>query len=138
MPKIVNSRRTTINLSYVLLNVLRSVLGVFWSGVISDLLFLFCFSFLLRPSWWFCAFPYSLLIFIYDEIRKLIIRRSPGGEAKSLLVITVITIYLPYLFIQVLSLALKTTRFSLVLRKMVRLPKYAALLSGKQTKSVNL
>ncbi|XP_056287553.1 sodium/potassium-transporting ATPase subunit alpha-1 isoform X1 [Pseudoliparis swirei] len=33
----------------------------------------------LKPSWWFCAFPYSLLIFIYDEIRKLILRRSPGG-----------------------------------------------------------
>nr|BEI31664.1 sodium potassium pump alpha [Epinephelus malabaricus] len=33
----------------------------------------------LRPNWWFCAFPYSLLIFIYDEIRKLILRRSPGG-----------------------------------------------------------
>ncbi|RXN14316.1 sodium potassium-transporting ATPase subunit alpha-1-like protein [Labeo rohita] len=32
----------------------------------------------LKPNWWFCAFPYSLLIFIYDEIRKLIIRRSPG------------------------------------------------------------
>ncbi|KAG7258128.1 hypothetical protein CRUP_010743 [Coryphaenoides rupestris] len=31
------------------------------------------------PNWWFCAFPYSLLIFIYDEIRKLILRRSPGG-----------------------------------------------------------
>uniref|UniRef100_A0A6Q2XGH7 Sodium/potassium-transporting ATPase subunit alpha n=1 Tax=Esox lucius TaxID=8010 RepID=A0A6Q2XGH7_ESOLU len=30
-------------------------------------------------SWWFCALPYSLLIFIYDEVRKLIIRRSPGG-----------------------------------------------------------
>lgn len=34
-----------------------------------------------RPNWWFCAFPYSLLIFIYDEIRKLILRRSPGGES---------------------------------------------------------
>ncbi|MGH0138730.1 UNVERIFIED_CONTAM: hypothetical protein FKN15_037130 [Acipenser sinensis] len=34
----------------------------------------------LKPTWWFCAFPYSLLIFVYDEIRKLIIRRSPGGE----------------------------------------------------------
>ncbi|XP_062338227.1 sodium/potassium-transporting ATPase subunit alpha-2 [Osmerus eperlanus] len=33
----------------------------------------------LKVSWWFCAFPYSLLIFIYDEIRKLIIRRCPGG-----------------------------------------------------------
>ncbi|XP_016322881.1 sodium/potassium-transporting ATPase subunit alpha-1-like [Sinocyclocheilus anshuiensis] len=33
----------------------------------------------LKPNWWFCAFPYSLLIFIYDEIRKLILRRNPGG-----------------------------------------------------------
>ncbi|XP_062386759.1 sodium/potassium-transporting ATPase subunit alpha-2 isoform X2 [Sardina pilchardus] len=33
----------------------------------------------LKVSWWFCAFPYSLLIFIYDEIRKLILRRRPGG-----------------------------------------------------------
>ncbi|XP_033864146.1 sodium/potassium-transporting ATPase subunit alpha-1-like [Acipenser ruthenus] len=33
----------------------------------------------LKPGWWFCAFPYALLIFVYDEIRKLIIRRSPGG-----------------------------------------------------------
>uniref|UniRef100_A0A3Q3JNG9 Sodium/potassium-transporting ATPase subunit alpha n=1 Tax=Monopterus albus TaxID=43700 RepID=A0A3Q3JNG9_MONAL len=36
----------------------------------------------LKPNWWFCAFPYSLLIFIYDEIRKLILRRSPGGEPR--------------------------------------------------------
>lgn len=35
---------------------------------------------LCRPSWWFCAFPYSFLIFVYDEIRKLILRRNPGGE----------------------------------------------------------
>ncbi|MBN3275311.1 AT1A1 ATPase, partial [Polyodon spathula] len=34
----------------------------------------------LKPAWWFCAFPYALLIFVYDEIRKLIIRRSPGGK----------------------------------------------------------
>lgn len=33
-----------------------------------------------RPSWWFCAFPYSFLIFVYDEIRKLILRRNPGGK----------------------------------------------------------
>uniref|UniRef100_A0A4W4HB57 Sodium/potassium-transporting ATPase subunit alpha n=1 Tax=Electrophorus electricus TaxID=8005 RepID=A0A4W4HB57_ELEEL len=33
----------------------------------------------LKPTWWLCAFPYSLLIFIYDEIRKLLIRRNPGG-----------------------------------------------------------
>ncbi|XP_063075881.1 sodium/potassium-transporting ATPase subunit alpha-2 [Engraulis encrasicolus] len=33
----------------------------------------------LKVSWWFCAFPYSLLIFVYDEIRKFILRRRPGG-----------------------------------------------------------
>ncbi|XP_062848814.1 sodium/potassium-transporting ATPase subunit alpha-3b isoform X2 [Trichomycterus rosablanca] len=33
----------------------------------------------LKPSWWFCAFPYSFLIFVYDEIRKLLLRRNPGG-----------------------------------------------------------
>uniref|UniRef100_A0A2K6BZ48 Sodium/potassium-transporting ATPase subunit alpha n=1 Tax=Macaca nemestrina TaxID=9545 RepID=A0A2K6BZ48_MACNE len=33
----------------------------------------------LKPSWWFCAFPYSFLIFVYDEIRKLILRRNPGA-----------------------------------------------------------
>nr|XP_032800922.1 sodium/potassium-transporting ATPase subunit alpha-3 isoform X8 [Petromyzon marinus] len=33
----------------------------------------------LKLSWWFCAFPYSLLIFIYDEVRKFILRRNPGG-----------------------------------------------------------
>ncbi|XP_070597971.1 sodium/potassium-transporting ATPase subunit alpha-1 [Erythrolamprus reginae] len=37
----------------------------------------------LKPSWWFCAFPYSLLIFVYDEVRKLIIRRSPGGWVEK-------------------------------------------------------
>uniref|UniRef100_A0A3Q3CVA7 Sodium/potassium-transporting ATPase subunit alpha n=1 Tax=Haplochromis burtoni TaxID=8153 RepID=A0A3Q3CVA7_HAPBU len=33
----------------------------------------------LKPTWWFCAFPYSFLIFVYDEARKLILRRNPGG-----------------------------------------------------------
>ncbi|XP_052592472.1 sodium/potassium-transporting ATPase subunit alpha-4 [Peromyscus californicus insignis] len=33
----------------------------------------------LKINWWFCAIPYSILIFIYDEFRKLIIRRRPGG-----------------------------------------------------------
>uniref|UniRef100_A0A8C5WTB4 Sodium/potassium-transporting ATPase subunit alpha n=1 Tax=Laticauda laticaudata TaxID=8630 RepID=A0A8C5WTB4_LATLA len=37
----------------------------------------------LKPSWWFCAFPYSLLIFVYDEVRKLILRRSPGGWVEK-------------------------------------------------------
>ncbi|XP_058876450.1 sodium/potassium-transporting ATPase subunit alpha-3 [Acipenser ruthenus] len=41
----------------------------------------------LKPSWWFCAFPYSFLIFVYDEVRKLILRRNPGGwvERENLL-----------------------------------------------------
>lgn len=37
------------------------------------------FIFFFRPTWWFCAFPYSFLIFVYDEVRKLLIRRNPGG-----------------------------------------------------------
>ncbi|MBW02033.1 Sodium/potassium-transporting ATPase subunit alpha-1, partial [Eschrichtius robustus] len=37
----------------------------------------------LKPTWWFCAFPYSLLIFVYDEVRKLIIRRRPGGWVEK-------------------------------------------------------
>ena len=37
----------------------------------------------LRPmnvSWWFCGVPFSLLIFIYDEIRRYLIRKYPGGK----------------------------------------------------------
>ncbi|XP_053790146.1 sodium/potassium-transporting ATPase subunit alpha-1 [Vidua macroura] len=37
----------------------------------------------LKPTWWFCAFPYSLLIFVYDEVRKFIIRRNPGGWVEK-------------------------------------------------------
>uniref|UniRef100_G1RSV7 Sodium/potassium-transporting ATPase subunit alpha n=1 Tax=Nomascus leucogenys TaxID=61853 RepID=G1RSV7_NOMLE len=33
----------------------------------------------LKITWWLCAIPYSILIFIYDEIRKLLIRQHPGG-----------------------------------------------------------
>ncbi|XP_015242278.1 PREDICTED: sodium/potassium-transporting ATPase subunit alpha-2-like [Cyprinodon variegatus] len=37
----------------------------------------------LKILWWFCAFPYSLLIFVYDEVRKYILRRSPGGWVEQ-------------------------------------------------------
>ncbi|XP_036999987.2 sodium/potassium-transporting ATPase subunit alpha-4 [Artibeus jamaicensis] len=37
----------------------------------------------LKILWWLCATPYSLLIFIYDEMRKLTIRRHPGGWLES-------------------------------------------------------
>ncbi|XP_058165931.1 sodium/potassium-transporting ATPase subunit alpha-4 isoform X3 [Dasypus novemcinctus] len=33
----------------------------------------------LKIFWWFCAMPYSILIFVYDELRKFCIRRWPGG-----------------------------------------------------------
>ncbi|KAH3704300.1 sodium/potassium-transporting ATPase subunit alpha-like [Dreissena polymorpha] len=33
----------------------------------------------LRWNWWFPAFPFSLAILIYDEVRKLILRNRPGG-----------------------------------------------------------
>uniref|UniRef100_A0A8C6U157 Sodium/potassium-transporting ATPase subunit alpha n=1 Tax=Neogobius melanostomus TaxID=47308 RepID=A0A8C6U157_9GOBI len=37
----------------------------------------------LKPSWWFCALPYSLLIVLYDEARRYLLRRNPGGECCS-------------------------------------------------------
>ncbi|VDM39581.1 unnamed protein product [Toxocara canis] len=30
-------------------------------------------------SWWFPALPFSLLIFVYDEARRFLIRKYPGG-----------------------------------------------------------
>ncbi|KAL3091724.1 hypothetical protein niasHT_024306 [Heterodera trifolii] len=33
----------------------------------------------LRFSWWFPAIPFSVLIFVYDEFRRYLIRRFPGG-----------------------------------------------------------
>lgn len=62
------------------------------TGSIFSTLFSCVFS---RPNWWFCAFPYSLLIFIYDEIRKLILRRSPGGEFRMQAFIIFSSIFLP-------------------------------------------
>ncbi|XP_008432188.1 sodium/potassium-transporting ATPase subunit alpha-2 [Poecilia reticulata] len=37
----------------------------------------------IKILWWFCAFPYSLLIFVYDEVRKFILRRRPGGWVEQ-------------------------------------------------------
>jgi sodium/potassium-transporting ATPase subunit alpha len=33
----------------------------------------------LKINWWIPALPFSLMIFIYDEVRKYIIRHKPGG-----------------------------------------------------------
>lgn len=33
----------------------------------------------LRFSWWFPALPFSILIFVYDEARRYLLRKNPGG-----------------------------------------------------------
>ncbi|XP_040567091.2 sodium/potassium-transporting ATPase subunit alpha [Lepeophtheirus salmonis] len=33
----------------------------------------------LKINWWLPALPFSLLIFVYDEVRKFLLRRQPGG-----------------------------------------------------------
>merc|ERR1712166_1592871 len=33
----------------------------------------------LKINWWFPAIPFSLLIFVFDEIRKYLLRQYPGG-----------------------------------------------------------
>ncbi|XP_071959681.1 sodium/potassium-transporting ATPase subunit alpha-3-like isoform X2 [Antedon mediterranea] len=37
----------------------------------------------IRINWWFTAFPFSLLIFVYDECRRYIIRSRPGGWVEK-------------------------------------------------------
>ena len=45
------------------------------------------FVIVFRFAWWFPALPFSLLIFVYDECRRYIIRRHPG--CKFLFVVDV-------------------------------------------------
>jgi len=33
----------------------------------------------LKAGWWVPAMPFSLLIFVYDEVRRWLLRRNPGG-----------------------------------------------------------
>lgn len=33
-----------------------------------------------RVQWWFVPLPFGILIFVYDEIRKLGVRRYPGSK----------------------------------------------------------
>ncbi|UYV72412.1 ATP1A1 [Cordylochernes scorpioides] len=37
----------------------------------------------LKFNWWLPAIPFSLLIFVYDEIRRFILRRNPGGWVEQ-------------------------------------------------------
>uniref|UniRef100_A0A8B9JB36 Sodium/potassium-transporting ATPase subunit alpha n=1 Tax=Astyanax mexicanus TaxID=7994 RepID=A0A8B9JB36_ASTMX len=67
-----------------------SVICVIFSLFLSHMSFpslSFCPFFLIfvfLVYWWFCALPYSILIFIYDEVRKFILRRRPGVFPWSL------------------------------------------------------
>lgn len=36
-----------------------------------------------RFTWWLVPIPFSLLIFVYDEIRRFILRRNPGGWVEK-------------------------------------------------------
>ncbi|KAL8623500.1 Sodium/potassium-transporting ATPase subunit alpha-3 [Nucella lapillus] len=33
----------------------------------------------LRFEWWLCAIPFQILIWVYDEFRRYMLRRNPGG-----------------------------------------------------------
>jgi sodium/potassium-transporting ATPase subunit alpha len=37
----------------------------------------------LKINWWFPAIPFSILIFIFDEIRKYLLRQNPGGWVEK-------------------------------------------------------
>ncbi|XP_038065477.1 sodium/potassium-transporting ATPase subunit alpha-3-like [Patiria miniata] len=37
----------------------------------------------LRIGWWFVAIPFSVLIFVYDECRRFLLRRNPGGWVEK-------------------------------------------------------
>merc|ERR1719438_379011 len=37
----------------------------------------------LEWTWWFVPMPFSLIIFCYDETRKMLIRRTPGGWVEN-------------------------------------------------------
>ncbi|XP_028991700.1 sodium/potassium-transporting ATPase subunit alpha-1-like [Betta splendens] len=32
-----------------------------------------------KPFWWFCSIPFALTMFTYEETRKYLLRRKPGG-----------------------------------------------------------
>jgi len=37
----------------------------------------------LKLNWWFPAIPFSILIFVFDELRKWILRNNPGGWVEK-------------------------------------------------------
>ncbi|RWS23373.1 Sodium/potassium-transporting ATPase subunit alpha-like protein, partial [Leptotrombidium deliense] len=37
----------------------------------------------LKWTWWFIPVPFAIIIFIYDEVRRYILRRNPGGWVEQ-------------------------------------------------------
>jgi sodium/potassium-transporting ATPase subunit alpha len=54
------------------------VIAISANGFDNDL-YLFYFRFM----WWLPALPFSIVILIYDEIRKYILRKYPGGWVEQ-------------------------------------------------------
>ncbi|KAM9604690.1 potassium-transporting ATPase alpha chain 2 [Trichechus inunguis] len=63
---------------------------VIWVGIASQIIIALILSYglgsitalnftMLRAQYWFVAVPYAILIWVYDEMRKLFIRLYPGG-----------------------------------------------------------
>ncbi|XP_027690948.1 potassium-transporting ATPase alpha chain 2 isoform X2 [Vombatus ursinus] len=63
---------------------------VVWVGIVSQIIIALILSFgfgsiaalnftTLRVQYWFVAVPYAIVIWLYDELRKLLIRRYPGS-----------------------------------------------------------
>ncbi|XP_075419713.1 potassium-transporting ATPase alpha chain 2-like [Tenrec ecaudatus] len=61
-----------------------------WVGIVSPIILALILSYglgsipalnftMLRLHFWFMAVPYAVLIWVYDEVRKLLIRRFPGS-----------------------------------------------------------
>ena len=51
----------------------------------------------LMLEWWSLALSFSILMLVYDEVRKLIIRRHPGGVVNSYLIF-ILNVEFEYLF----------------------------------------
>ena len=57
----------------------------------------------LKFNWWLPAIPFSILIFCYDETRKFLLRRNPGGwieQVRVNIIIFIISIIILMLFIR--------------------------------------
>ncbi|XP_007517265.2 potassium-transporting ATPase alpha chain 2 [Erinaceus europaeus] len=63
---------------------------VIWVGITSQILIALVLSYglgsvtalnftMLRPQYWFVAIPHAILIWVYDEVRKMFIRLYPGS-----------------------------------------------------------